>query len=469
MKSLRAQLTLHLLAGGALLLGAAGAALHWQASRVLTAEFDASLRATAQSLATLTEQKADGMVELEFAGENMPQFDRAGGTEVFLLRTTDGREVERSRSLGDAALPLRAGSPETPEFFDATLPDGRAMRLAGLRFSPQTEEGKPALRSPRVEAVLTVGRDRAPLDHTLAGLRAALLIIGSGSLAGLAALVRWGVQTGLAPLERLGEEVAAVNAASLANRFHLDPLPAELRSIAARLNELLSRLEAAFARERRFTATAAHEFRTPLAELRALAEVNLTTPATEEERAESWRDALASTRRMETLGVRLLELTRAEDPARVLRREPVVLGDALAEAWRPWAARAAARGIALNVALPTSLNAQTDPALVGVILGNLFANAVDYAPAHSPLRVSATNCNGAVTLLFRNHAGELTEADLPHLFERFWRQDAARTDASHHGLGLAIAAEFAILLGGALTARLCAGGDLEFALQIPAA
>ena len=132
MKSLRARLTLRLLLGGALLLGAAGAVLHWQMRRALTAEFDATLRATAQSLASLTEQR-QGEASLDFAGENMPQFERRDGAEVFLMRTADGREIERSPSLGAATLPLRAGSPEVPEFFDTTLPDGRALRCAGLR------------------------------------------------------------------------------------------------------------------------------------------------------------------------------------------------------------------------------------------------------------------------------------------------------------------------------------------------
>ncbi len=466
MKSLRAQLISRLVLSGALLLGAAGAALHWQVRRALTAEFDATLRATAQSLATLTEQK-QGKVQLELAGENMPQFEDANGAEVFLLRAPDGREIARSRSLGFAAVALYAGSPEAPVFFDTTLADGRAMRCAGLRVTPQEEEsGKRS--TPGIQVVLTVGRDRAQLDHILARLRAIVLAGAGTALALLAALVHWGVRSGLAPLERLGESVAAVDAASLATRFPLESLPAELRPIAARLNALLARLDGAFERERRFTATAAHELRTPLAELRALAEVNLAAPATDAERAESWRDALAATLRMESLALRLLELARAEEPARIVHREPVVLAHALAAAWRPSAARAAERGVMLDTALPASFTAHTDPALLGVILRNLCANAAEHTPAGTPFRVGAAPAASAVTLLFQNRAGDIAAADIPHLFERFWSKDAARADASHHGLGLGLAAEFAALLGGTLTAQLHAGGDLEFALRLGA-
>ncbi|MHA3771815.1 ATP-binding protein [Verrucomicrobiota bacterium sgz303538] len=468
MNSIRTQLTLRLVVGGALLLGIAGALLHWEMRQALTSEFDVSLRATAQSLASLTEQKGD-RIQMEFAGENMPQYERAHGSEVFLLRTAQGREIERSHSLGTTTLPLRAGSPEAPDLFNLSLPDGRALRCASLRFTPQLEDDDDDRKhAPNTDAVLVVGRDRAPLDHTLATLRAGLGFVGAGALGVLALIVHWGVRGGLVPLDRLGESVAAVGAESLATRFPVEPLPVELRPIAARLNELLARLEAAFARERRFTSTAAHELRTPLAELRALAEVNLTTPATEAEHTESWRDALASTRRMESLALRLLELARVEDAMGVVRSEPVVLIQALSAAWQPWTDRAAERAVTLEPSLPPDLVVQTDSALLGIILSNLCGNAAEHAPIGASLRVGSAMENGIVTLLFQNRAGDLVESDLPHLFERFWRKDAARADAQHHGLGLTLAVECAALLGGTLTARLL-DGDLVFALRLPAA
>ena len=468
MKSLRAQLTLRLLLGGALVLGAAGAALDWQMRRALTAHFDTALGTTVHSLILLIEHKATGTV-VERDAATLPQFALADGDDVYLLRTADGGELQRSRSLGKAALPLRARPSGMPEIFDTPLPDGSVLRCVETRFLPKVTKKVREQNMPVEEVVLTVGRDRAPLDRTVATMRTALLLIGGGALAGLAVLVRLGVRGGLASLDRLGESVAAVDAATLSTRFPAEALPAELRPIAMRLNELLARLEGAFAREQRFTATAAHELRTPLAELRALAEVNLTTPSTEDERAESWRDALATTRRMEALALRLLDLTRSEDPARALRREPVALAEAVAEAWRPWAVRAAERGGGLDAAVPADLRAQSDPALLAIVLGNLCGNAVEHAPAGTPLRVSTARENGAVTLLFQNRADGLTADDVPHLFERFWRKDGARTGGRHHGLGLALAAEFAALLGGALTARLDGGGEVEVALRLPAA
>ena len=295
-----------------------------------------------------------------------------------------------------------------------------------------------------------------------------LLLLGAGALTVLSGLVYLGVRGGLAPLDRLGAtRVSAVDADSLGTRFPIEPLPGELQPIVSRLNDLFGRLESAFQRERRFTATAAHELRTPLAELRALAEVNLNTPATEDENTQSWRDALDTTLRMESLALRLLDLARAEDPAMIKRRTSVSLTHAFDEAWRPWAGCAAARGLRVRANFQEGLTAKTDPTLLAVVLGNLCGNAATHAPAGTPIAVQGHRATEGVTLAFRNRSEDLTAEDVPHLFERFWRKDGARGNGQHHGLGLALAAEFAELLEGRLSARLLPSDEVEFILWLP--
>ncbi|MEO8351042.1 MAG: ATP-binding protein [Chthoniobacteraceae bacterium] len=466
MKSIRGQLTIRLLVGGALLLGAAGALLDWQIRRALLAQFDTALGITAQSLTLFIEQKLAGP-KVEREGATQAPFVESDGDEAFLLRTSEGEEIQRSRSLGDETLPLRAGSLEAPLFFDATLRDGRTMRCAGLRFQPEIARKAREVNAEGIEVVLVVARDRAPLEATVAAIRGALLLTGLGTLAALVLMVRFGVRGGLTPLARLGESVATVDEGSLGTRFPSGQLPVELQPIVGRLNDLLARIESAFEREQRFTAAAAHELRTPLAELRALADVNVMAPGeTEGEREESWRDALAITRRMESLMLRLLDLTRSEDSASILQRERVELVEAVAGAWHPWACRAAERGRTIALTLPDGLTVHTDRALLGIILGNLCGNAAEHAPPGSALRVSGSNGEGDVTLHFRSPAGDLNHAEVGHFFERFWRKDQARTGGRHHGLGLSLAAEFARLLGGSLTAQL-AGDELEFTLRLP--
>ena len=472
MKTLRGQLTLRLVIVGVLLLGGAGFVLHWQVKRALAAEFDAGLGATLESLAALTEQEPAGKIVIELARENAPQLGSEHGADVFLLRTTDGREIQRSFSLGNAVLPQLAGTPGSPEFSEVKLADGRVLRIAGARFFPGIED-QPRLSETKV--ALVAGRDRGPMDRSLTLLRTALFVTGAIMLAVLTAAVAWGVDSGLAPVRRLRDEVCAVDAGKLRTRFDVAPLPAELQPVAASLNELLARLESAFDRERRFTGTAAHELRTPLAELRVLAEVNLRTPATEAEQAESWRDALMITERMQQLAVQLLELTRAEDAGVVMKKVPVDFANALAEGWGQHAARAAARGIEIKMAVPVALKVQSDPVILGVVLGNLCGNAAEHAPAGTGVNITVTAEGGKVLAVFRNRADGITAGDLPHLFERFWRKDVACADARHHGLGLALASELAALIGGELSARLRPAAadpktqEIEFTLRLPCA
>ena len=469
MNSLRARLMRHLLAGGALLLGVAGFALHWQVRRALTAEFDASLRVALQSLATLTELEVNGSIAIEGGVENLAGFNKADAPQVFVLSSAEGREIARSISLGGAALPVRAGTAGQPEFFDATFRNGVALRCAGIRFLPRLEEENQIVRGPRPEAVLVLGREFGTVERSLAALRTALVLTGAGTIAALACIVGWGVRRGLLPVKQLGDAVAHVDAASLSTRFAVEPLPDELRAIAGRLNDLLARLELSFARERRFTATAAHELRTPLAELRTLAEVNLATPSSESERLESWKDALVTTRRMESLALHLLELTRAEDAQRVVQKVRVALNDAVTAAWRPHAEQARVRRITPSIPIATDIAVSSDPVLLGVVLGNLCGNAADHARANSAFTVSAQRAKDTITVHFRNLADALAQQDVAHLFERFWTKDEARSDAEHHGLGLSVAHDFARLLGGSLAARLRDGFELELTLTLPAA
>ena len=469
MNSLRTRLMRHLLAGGVLLLGCAGFALHWQAKRALTAEFDAALLVALRSLATLAEVEPDGSIAIEGGAENLPDFNKPGAEQVFLLRAPDFREIARSRSLGDEDLPNLPGSLERPAFGFVGFRNGARMRCAGIRFLPRMEEPGQVSRGIPGKAELVIGRDFGSVGRSLAALRTALGLTGAGTIAALAGIVGWGVRRGLGPVKKLGETVSQVDAASLSTRFATEPLPDELRPIAERLNDLFARLELSFQRERRFTATAAHELRTPLAELRTLAEVNLGTPSSEAERIESWKDALAATRRMEALALHLLELTRAEDTGRVVQKMRVSVAGAVDAAWKPCGARARARGVSLNASIPQEIAVWSDPVLLGVVLGNLCGNAAEHARADSPLLVSAERMNETVMIHFRNRADALEETDVAHLFERFWTKDEARADAEHHGLGLSVAHDFARLLGGSLAAGLRDGHELELVLSLPVA
>jgi two-component system sensor histidine kinase QseC len=239
-------------------------------------------------------------------------------------------------------------------------------------------------------------------------------------------------------------------------------LPGELAPIAARLNELLARLEDSFERERRFSSDVAHEFRTPVAELRSLAELAIKLPDTRA--ADADHETLAIALHLESILTRLLALARGEHGGLPVARERVELAALVRDVCESFREKAAARELDLKVNVPADAQAETDPVLLRSILRNLVDNAVAYAPRGGAVEVEAAADNGRLTLRIVNTTDDLEERDLPHLFERFWRKDAARTGDGHTGLGLSLARVFAEGIGCELSATLVGEGQLAVAL-----
>jgi len=228
-------------------------------------------------------------------------------------------------------------------------------------------------------------------------------------------------------------------------------LPEELQPIAVRLNELLARLQESFARERRFSADLAHELRTPIAELRSLAECALKWPESRDSATD--QDMLAIARHMESLTTSMLALTRGETGQLAGQIGPVNFSTLIEETWSPFAARAAARGLKVNKVLPPTV-VSADPALLRSILSNLFDNAADYATEGGQLDLVVQVREPGVVFQIANPTVNLAAEDMAKLFDPFWRKEAARSGGRHFGLGLALARTFATAMGWTLTAEL---------------
>lgn len=168
-------------------------------------------------------------------------------------------------------------------------------------------------------------------------------------------------------------------------------------------------------------------------------------------------------RQMQRTVSTLLSLARCESGLE--RPEPgeVSVAQLLAETRETLEAAAAARRLRLEI----DASAQTlvaDREKLAIILGNLLSNAVTYSPEGSTVTATARVEEGALEVTVANSAPHLTAEDLPHLFERFWRQDAARSNGQHTGLGLFLARSLATLLGLELTAALGPDQRLEIRL-----
>ncbi len=478
---------------GLLLLG--GLTLFVVLTSAMTAQFDAALAVRTGALQSLTHY--DGSeVEIDFSGEALPGFagarngDLAGAeAEYFVAWIADGSEwrlLERSESLRGMAWPPLAVASGGDGPHDIRLPEGGRGRGLVVEFDPTPEEadehghdahegargavgeagGLPSAPSVRILVALS----RAPLDRTLTVI--AWCIAGVGLSLAIASVLasRWAVGHGLAPVTELSRRVSALGPETLDARFGNAGLPAELRPIAVQLDSLLARLEGAFEREKRFTAAASHELRTPIAELRMLLEVAESKPRSDREWAETCVTAIGVLDRAQSLCETLLRLSRAGNgppPSRNTTRVDVGLLLA-AEAARASALHARDSRL-IRVACDESLAVQIDDATLASIIGNLLDNAFRHGAAapETPVLVGAEIRDGTLTIRITNSAPALTNADLMSLFEPFWRKDAARQDQSGFGLGLCVARALAHALGGEIAARREACCSLSMVLTIP--
>ena len=244
--------------------------------------------------------------------------------------------------------------------------------------------------------------------------------------------------------------------------------PDEIGAVITTLNRLIGQLAGAFARERAFTADAAHELRTPIAELRLVAEVALRRPKLTEESRHEYAAILATAQRMQGLVEKLLLLARADAGGLAASAAPVPLLPLLTDLLTAHRPAAEKRRLTLHAGIPAGAIFSTDAALLRIILDNLIGNAVAYAAPGSAIAVRAASGAGGLHLSVSNTAPCLQLADCERMFDRFWRRDSARTAGGGSGLGLALARALAQLLGGTLTATVSTPATVQFTLQLPA-
>jgi two-component system sensor histidine kinase QseC len=229
----------------------------------------------------------------------------------------------------------------------------------------------------------------------------------------------------------------------------------------------MDRLQAAFERERRFTANAAHELATPLAELRALADNALRWRNDLEATGRFAADAHEIALQMQRLVEALLGLARCESGRQPVVAERIALSEMLGEIRAGLAPRLAARQLAMTWDTPDGLVLESDRAMCHSIFSNLLDNAVEHTPVGGQIISRLESAPTGFVFTLANTNPGLTPADLPHLFEPLWRKDTARTDRLHSGLGLALAKALAERLGMQIKAGLAENGMFQVVWCLP--
>ena len=435
----------------ALLLLVAGVFLTREFERDLDRSIDAGQRAQAQDIVALVESAPSPAAVLT-SGERYVQVYAADGQ---LLAST--RPVRRRRLLDPDEVQAATRAPVTVE---RRAIDGPAVRLRGV----------PATLRNSQRAVVVTGDSLRLRDSSLASLNRLLLIALPVALL-VAAFAGYEVAgAALRPVERMGSRAATISESNPSERLPVPEARDEIAALASTLNEMLGRLEAALARERRLVSDASHELRTPLTTLRAELELALRGERDAAELRAAVASAHEEARRMSTLADDLLVLARADQGRLPIRPEPCVADDLMAAAARRAEAASAqvGRPIAVRADASSVLVVLADPDRVAQALDNLIANSLRHG--EGPVELTVKRGGKLVELHVLDRGAGFGDEFLTQAFERFSRDARRGGDGPQGaGLGLAIVDAIARAHGGAAAARNRPDGGADVWLTLPEA
>jgi signal transduction histidine kinase len=241
----------------------------------------------------------------------------------------------------------------------------------------------------------------------------------------------------------------------------------ELEELHAAISGLVGRLHAALARERRFTAEASHQLRTPLGTILGQVEVALRRPRAPEEYERVLgvvrRQAAELTRSVEAL----LFLARSDADAPTPPMEVIDLREWLPEFAASLAGQPRSEDVSCESESTDPLRIAAHPPLLRELVGNLVDNALKYSPPGTPVVVRAGTDGGSVVLSAEDRGPGIPPADLPHVFEPFFRS-AQATGVPGSGLGLSVVARVAAAFGGRVAAENRPDGGARFTVTLPA-
>jgi heavy metal sensor kinase len=467
---LRGRLMLWTAAVLALSLAAGFAWVHHGLRAVLEARNDAFLeRKAAELAAVIRDEEEGGPQALEAEIRREVAAYQAEGL-IVIVRRPDRVEVMPpspvGRRLADRLATLAGPSP-VPRTLVLAGPEENYRVLRTTLAEPQQKEPG---------AILELGLALAETEATLAQFDRR---VAAGGLAFLVLAVGGGLilsRQALRPVARSIRTARRLNPADLSARLPRTGAGDELDQLAGTINDLLDRLAAYHAQVARFTADASHELRSPLGAIRAAIEVALQQPRKNDE----YRDVLGSLGeqcdRLTALVNGLLLLARADAGQVELRREPLDLAALVVEIAEMYQPLAEERDVTLSCDCefdrdgPASLPVAGDPSRLRQLLMNLVDNAIKFTEPGGGGRVTIRleRPEGLARLLVIDNGVGISPEHLPHIFERFYQADPARS-AGGTGLGLSICRWIAEAHGGSIHAAREPGRGSRFTVLLPTA
>jgi two-component system OmpR family sensor kinase len=348
---------------------------------------------------------------------------------------------------------------------------GHGQQAARVLTVPSAEAGGPQYRV-RLSAlsggnVLAVALPLDDLTGTLHRLFLIELFVTIAVVAIAAGIGLWLVRLGLRPLADIEATASTITAGDLSQRIARDDEGTEVGRLGRAINVMLERLDAAFAEQKRFVADASHELRTPVAAVRAYAELyRMGADQHPEDLARLLSRIEEEAARMGVLVDDLLLLARL-DEGRPLEHDAVDLGAVTSDAVAAARALDPDRGLTLDV--DGSVEVWGDRGRLRQVVDNLLANVRSHTPPGEPADVRVGIEGGRAVVEVADRGPGLPQGEGANLFERFYRADPSRArDSGGSGLGLSIVSAIAAAHGGSASARPRDGGGAVFRVELPA-
>ena len=441
---------------------------------------DQDLKIRAQFLTSIINIE-NGEFDYDREDITLPEYNTDNGTAFFvILEAKNLNEIVRSQSLSNPKYFNQITFPQKPitePIYWTQKINNETIRLIAVRQVIQRDEEddrepnkiknddiriKPhePLNDPNQPDVLglfVVGSETAEIESQFnMVLRLTTVALGLGLL-----ILLWTgrriLHRNLKLLANFRDEVSDISAQNL--KPVKVPEVTEIADIASTLNHVVDHLDQVFQRERQFTSNVAHELRTPISEIRTLSEVALEySDDLNTESRENYESILDSSIHLQNILENLLILSRFDFSQLKTKPTEFDLNDVLLPALNRLKNAAENRNLTFELQAPDNCIMLTDEHMLQTVLDNLLANAVSYSPEKSTINIEIQCEPQKIEIVISNPVMDLTETDLPFIFDRFWRKQQVRsTEDCHSGLGLPIAQALLTQLGFQILVSLVGG------------
>jgi len=316
------------------------------------------------------------------------------------------------------------------------------------------------------DTVLQIGETLEEVEEYLEIFRNLLLILIS-ILIILSTIIGWFLaRQALVDMKQVSQTAEEISRGAYSKRVQIKGQFEEIKMLGDTFNQMLDQIENLLKSMKEINDNIAHDLRSPLARIRGIAEMTLT----DEKSISGYKDMAIST--MEEcdslIGMinTMLDITEAEAGVNGTRVEEFDFVALIADACELFRPVASEKKMELKINLPDSLNYQGDKKKMQRIVTNILENSIKYTPERGTVAVSAAADNGVIQVVFEDTGIGISENDLPHIFERFYRCDRSRSQGGV-GLGLALAKAYMAAMNGVIQVKSSLNQGSIFTLRFP--